>query len=602
MAELGASNNGVNVSRLIQNMLYSGFSPRDCISEDVDNSLDAFATQIHLIICDENNTLYIADNGCGMTDAILRSSSVLHQSSENGVSGNARNGRFGIGGKAAKITYTQNKFPTTTISKVEGKSLYEIELDWPGAIINNSLQIAPHRITEEGRQLWDKYKITDEKGTLICIPCEKSIFDLIKGDILSDGLVKYLGEKYHQYLMYRDITMKLFINDQEFPVIGIDVMCLDVVDTSHILRQTLEVWVENDTKQLLVYFKNGKNKMVYLDTYTNPRKPKQVQNAYPPENATAKSKLPIVSAYDPSWLPNNSSPPLGCRFIMRGQKVIDKFERIMVTSGDYACREIITYSKHMITCYPLLDSDFGIQINKSHIKEGDINFHLNETIKYVTDDFAKQLYKSYYKPLVEEPAPAPLLIPVPRQPTVLPQATPSVPQATPSVPQATSSVPQATPSVPQATPSVPQATSSVPQATPSVPQATSSILPQTSTQTSTQVPTVLTQTSTQVPTVLPQTPAILSSEETIVPNTVVINPTPTHQIDKIQFDISSRPQELIVLDISNPQQELVIVRLPTYGKGAQLREWLMARFEHMRTTNSREHFITFVKLFADQLC
>ena len=427
-----STSNGIDVAGALSNMLYSGFSVRDCISEDIDNALDAGSTTIRIYLDDNDKMLYIVDNGCGMSESGLRSANVLHKRNDQlatNIPGQppVRNGRFSIGGKAAKITYSQNKYPSIIISKVVDGQLNELTLDWSSAIQNNFLQIAPHRITEDGRKLWDEYSIAStgsdpavaNQGTLLCCRCDDRIYDEIRQDIVSGGLIKYIGEKYHQYLLNRGIVMELFISEKEddddeengedtgeyetleqthFPVLGIDILGLDVVDASHTMKHDLEVWQENGSDKLLVYFENGNGKMVFLDTYTDPVKPKQINKAYPPDGASKKAKLPIISSYDQSWVSTDENKqPLGGRFMMRGLKVIDKFDRTFPGKGDYGERKIIAFARHLVICFPTLDKDMGIQVNKSHIKESDINFHLNETVKYVTDNFAKQLYKNYHK-------------------------------------------------------------------------------------------------------------------------------------------------------------------------------------------------------------
>ena len=548
------TSNGIDVAGALSNMLYSGFSVRDCISEDIDNALDAGSTTIRIYLDDNDKMLYIVDNGSGMSETGLRSANVLHKRNDQPattIPGQppVRNGRFSIGGKAAKITYSQNKYPSTIISKVADGQLNELTLDWPSAIQNNFLQIAPHRITEDGRKLWTEYSIANavsdpavaNQGTLLCCRCDDRIYDEIRQDIVSGGLVKYIGEKYHQYLLNRGIVMELFISEKEddddedngeyetleqthFPVLGIDILGLDVVDASHTIKHDLEVWQENGSDKLLVYFENGNGKMVFLDTYTDPAKPKQINKAYPPDGASKKAKLPIISSYDQSWVSTDENKqPLGGRFMMRGLKVIDKFDRTFPGKGDYGERKIIAFARHLVICFPTLDKDMGIQVNKSHIKESDINFHLNETVKYVTDNFAKQLYKNYYKVVKPEP-----------------EVLPTPPTPAPSVP-----------------------------------------IPRPAT-VSTTVP---------VPTNIPS-PSPVSA-------TVAITRPRLYQIDNIKFNIGSG--QLVITDITNPQQIEKIAELNTYGKCEQLREWTMEHFKRLQVANSetsRSQFITFVRAFG----
>ena len=100
--------NTPNASKLMESLRYSGYDNNIAISDLIDNSLDANATNINVEINLDNKResyIVIVDDGVGMDEQILeqalRLGSVTHRNAESDL------GRFGMGMVTASISITK---------------------------------------------------------------------------------------------------------------------------------------------------------------------------------------------------------------------------------------------------------------------------------------------------------------------------------------------------------------------------------------------------------------------------------------------------------------------------------------------------------------
>jgi hypothetical protein len=99
----------------------------------------------------------------------------------------------------------------------------------------------------------------------------------------------------------------------------------------------------------------------------------------------------------------------GGHYIRRMNKIIQRFSIELPGKGDYGLQKCISTARHIISFTSALDSLFGLEINKSHIKKDNIHKALWEKICEVTKEFSVKVYKSvsdeYKEPVVDDKKP-----------------------------------------------------------------------------------------------------------------------------------------------------------------------------------------------------
>ncbi len=428
--------NSINVGGLIKNMLDSGFDTNDCIGELIDNSLGANATNIKIHLLDTlnelKNVILFVDNGIGMDQTELEKCYVLHNRQD---ANDERAGYFGIGSKHAKIHFTQHKYFSKTISKKNEpqSQLFEIKADWKTAVENNHYNPIPHEITKSGEEIWNKYCINNN-GTIDIIPCDEILYKNIKLNI--NEIIELFGQRYYLYI--NNCSISFIIDDIEYTVKSLDPIQWDLVPENLRKEIIIDVRKDNNSDKLYCYFDSPrkKNSKVYLDTYNGKSKLVQNDNNDYLNNTVIKGTIIVKSVYMKEWKidktndddeieddddtveTNNTDKikrkynlKMGGRYIQRNKKLIDHFKIPYPNSGDNAKRDYIALSRHLIKFNSNLDKEFQVQINKSHIKENDINNHIYETIKYLNKKFSENIYDTVHKkelkqvPVKSEPKP-----------------------------------------------------------------------------------------------------------------------------------------------------------------------------------------------------
>jgi hypothetical protein len=121
---------------LIKSISEQGYSFEAALADLIDNSISADATKIEILIDTESEpyTLYLADNGTGMTEDKLRECMKFPSQSPDDNRVNTDLGRFGLGMKTASFSQTR-KF--TTLSRVRGTEEYAART-WDLEILKNN--------------------------------------------------------------------------------------------------------------------------------------------------------------------------------------------------------------------------------------------------------------------------------------------------------------------------------------------------------------------------------------------------------------------------------------------------------------------------------
>jgi len=125
-----------NPEFLIKSISEQGYSFEAALADLIDNSISADATQVEILIDTKKEpfTLFIADNGLGMSEPELKSCMKFPSQSPDTTRGNSDLGRFGLGMKTASFSQTR-KF--TTLSRIRGTEKYAART-WDLELLKNN--------------------------------------------------------------------------------------------------------------------------------------------------------------------------------------------------------------------------------------------------------------------------------------------------------------------------------------------------------------------------------------------------------------------------------------------------------------------------------
>ncbi|MHA1468958.1 MAG: ATP-binding protein [Candidatus Asgardarchaeia archaeon] len=179
---------------LIDSIRYSGHNYKTAIKDIVDNSLDAGASEIFILIGkeDKKSRIVIADNGSGMSPATLQKAFSLGCSIKNGGT-DQKLGRFGMGLKTASGCLGNE---LVVLTKSEGKSLIRGEhffkkIEKEGWFANISVA------NDDDNEYFNNIFKSSKKGTIIIIQ-DLRISDNIYQ--LKEPMLKEIGRTYRYFL------------------------------------------------------------------------------------------------------------------------------------------------------------------------------------------------------------------------------------------------------------------------------------------------------------------------------------------------------------------------------------------------------------------
>ena len=381
----------IDVAGMIQNMLHGGFTLTSCISELIDNSLSANATQIRITI--EGDVIYYCDNGSGMDKEGLRLSNIFHL---RGESRDSKHGRFGIGGKQAYVQLS-NKQWVTIYSKVTTVNM--IELDYRRFIEENEMHLHVSEIGMSSLPIWEKYSFG--KGSLFVIQSTPEIVKQLK------DLIECKSEKnilYHLGLTYHDclsICSMEIVTDKSYTVMPIDLL---LWGTS--LHYQNKVHVYSDGTNIVFPYSYLDNDEKFCRDFTDSKRGKEVP--FMVENLQLVGTIDIRASYRKDWkdvmvLPfekctQEEFEKLNGKFILRNGKKVHHIAAKKKLTGDTDLRDTELNSHIMIgfQANQVMDTLFGVEINKSKLNMDTINEELWGTILYLIKD----AYKLFNKPII----------------------------------------------------------------------------------------------------------------------------------------------------------------------------------------------------------
>jgi len=374
-----SGNEAVDYSGLVQDVLEFGFTTPHVLSEVIDDCFGAGATNIEFHINTNDHEMLIIDNAKGMTKDKLVLSHRLFKRTE---ASDDRQGRFGIGSKVAKVRLTQHRKPTTVVSKTADGEINQITVDWNKAVTHSILDLVATEASRRNEDLWNKY--CSIAGTVQYIPLHPKIEKEITASLEDGTFQKYFSRMYSKDLL-QDKVIKFRYNGKEVKLTATDILELDTCTFKQ--STVVEVWQKED--DIRCYYVNGLGDKVYMnDTGT--------QSRDAPTDYCLVGKMTIDSAINSQIIKKENEKWTewkdedGGLFIRRMNKVIEQIPIPPTTSGDYGWRCLLNTSRHLISFNSNLDEFFGIEINKSHLKEANINKKIIGFIRWHTKDFMQK--------------------------------------------------------------------------------------------------------------------------------------------------------------------------------------------------------------------
>jgi hypothetical protein len=145
-----------NPEFLIKSIAEQGYSLETSLADLIDNSISAKASNVEILVETEQEpfTLFLADDGCGMTDAELAANLKFPSGSPEATRAKEDLGRFGLGLKTASFAQTRS---FTVISRKKGSATFTART-WDVAYLKSRGWMIIVHTTEEVNQLITKYK------------------------------------------------------------------------------------------------------------------------------------------------------------------------------------------------------------------------------------------------------------------------------------------------------------------------------------------------------------------------------------------------------------------------------------------------------------
>ena len=175
-----------NAAKLIESMRYLTYTNETAIADLVDNSFDAGADEVSVLIDKKNNEILVVDNGCGMTPEVMQQAIKL---GSNTIKDQTELGRFGMGLVTASISMGRR---IEVVSKVEGGEPFKVVLDLDHIIETDEWKGSFENTTPTEDKAFDNVK----SGTLVRV-CK---LDSIKANI-GTATAKHLRRVFRSFLM-----------------------------------------------------------------------------------------------------------------------------------------------------------------------------------------------------------------------------------------------------------------------------------------------------------------------------------------------------------------------------------------------------------------
>ena len=401
-----------------KDMSNMGFSDLDCIRETgIENQVDAKATEIQIHLETNPPRILFADNACGMNKEQLAASRRLFNRKD---AHDEKNGCFGIGGSVGSSQLTRLSGEATRLSKLQGKPVQQLTLDYPTILKEDKYNLHVHGATKEMSELWEKYAVDKQHGTLDILDCPASVVK----DMIDTLPSARLGRMYADYLT-TGTKITLHVDGKVSTIMPEDVS--DEKNAHKVEKYSVNVWQNPSTLDVIVQFTNGHKQLVFIEDGKH-NKEDPAKRGYEKKGvincvSSIRFKRVLINGTyktdESSWKSGDAG-----RYFKRVKKIIERFVIPYPKSGDFPERDIIAASRHIWQFSSSLDKLIGIEINKSRMNKSNIHPTIYTTLDTLAEKFSKDYWKDLKKSeKVDSTAPTPTPTPTVAKPITTPTPT-----------------------------------------------------------------------------------------------------------------------------------------------------------------------------------
>jgi hypothetical protein len=280
------------------------FTPEDADNEKRQNFMDN-GGKTHKTTYDTTAKLitYACDDVGMDHDGLIKCAKVnFRTTAEEG-----KHGRFNAGESASNMILTGGIGKVTYITKQKDGLIYEMKCDYKKLTDDNNTTIPyPHEASARSEELWKKYSINKEYGTVKIIESTQEIIEYFVTNTVKESIknnLRYeLGKSYCDILK-NGATFELVVNNKSYRISPIDLMQYQVIDPNYMSVKSISLYKENPSGKYVWLIKgdNNNNKGYYYDYSKSKQGKKMVMTtAFKDTLTKIGDDITITMNYNPS--------------------------------------------------------------------------------------------------------------------------------------------------------------------------------------------------------------------------------------------------------------------------------------------------------------
>jgi hypothetical protein len=410
----------IHFQNFLKRFIDYGFNFGDCVSELIDNSLDAECTIVKIILdkylCDDGSYkyfLYVIDDGKGMDIDAFEKFFEMYADKDNLAMKSL--GKKGIGGKVALVSLSQLS-ETVMISKRETDDILFVLVPWD--TITEPKSITVQSATRMIEEIWDKYAINISRGTISRISLQEHVFDS-----LDEIINKTTFEPRNIYALscrnyFRFINNNLKISfekpyGEQYTLIckPIDPLYYKQVPDNHKQQDILKLFKDPDDGNKFVFLQRTDNGS-YIGYRENTKNVSQVSYT---DTDVEKFELIVEVSLEHTYLDwkhecsileeifddvkehNTSQVTWGTHLERNNKETGILISATRKLSGDHDKRKYYAQSRHRLSfdCSAdnndIVDKLFRTQINKSKVDINDIPKIVHKMVEMCNNSFVTKI-------------------------------------------------------------------------------------------------------------------------------------------------------------------------------------------------------------------
>lgn len=382
----------ISIDGMLNDIQHMGFTRGDAEREGIDNALDAGASMVRITRNTVRSSVSISDNGSGMDEAGCVKSLCFFDA----VPASNKTGLFGLGNKALHICLSTGMTQTTILSKKNGLPRAQLKADWVNARRTGVWNPMASEIgADTGIPLWNNLAINQNHGTVMHIPMLPAEFAAHQANLPSD--LAELGFSYEEEILSGK-CIEVLVDGIVQPLDMKLALGWDNVEESQRKEQRVELLTRGNEER--IYYMHTSLRPPYTAmVYTggdSTRKIPDYDEAIA-QGFTLKRAAVMYSVYNPAWdVPGQAEIP-GYLALRRGTRNLCRLRCNTAKTGDLRARRIIASTRHVISFTSNADDVFGVEVNKSHVREESIHPGLLEKFRDLGKTWSQNYYNEYVK-------------------------------------------------------------------------------------------------------------------------------------------------------------------------------------------------------------